>query len=87
MSTALNLTPEPGHFWTPEMLAERMDAPLKWVRERMATGELPNVRTGRRRYWTTDCAVRYAAQIEAKATAPTSVSGFDRRTRSGRARA
>jgi hypothetical protein len=40
---------------TPEQLAERMGRSVRWVKDRMASGDLPSVKVGGVRYWTPGC--------------------------------
>lgn len=45
----------PKDWMTPEELAEQMGRPVRWVKDQMASGALPSVKVGGRRYWTPGC--------------------------------
>lgn len=52
------MTGAPHPDWlTPADLAERMGRPVRWVEDRMRTGEIPSVKVGSKRWFTPGCMV------------------------------
>ena len=70
-------TPHPDWI-TPEALAEQMGRSVRWVKERMASGELPSVKVGGVRFWTPGC----MSELEQRALGrPAEEDGWGRITR------
>jgi hypothetical protein len=47
---------KPHADWlTPEELAEQMGMSARWVKDRFASGDLPSVKVGGKRFWTPGC--------------------------------
>lgn len=57
----------------------------EWVRRQMATGAIPSVKVGQRRWFTPRCREELERRATARAEATADVSGFGRVTRIGRA--
>lgn len=75
------ITPHPDWI-TPEQLAEQMGRSARWVKERMASGDLPSVKVGGCRYWTPGCMTELEARHLA---AKTEAQGWGRKTKRGAA--
>lgn len=51
---------------TPEQLAQDMGRPVRFVKEQMASGAIPSIKIGGRRYFTPECrAALMASQLAA----------------------
>lgn len=76
------MTAPQSDWLTPDELAEQMGRPSRWVKERMASGDLPSVKVGGRRFWTPGC----MAELEARhLAAKTEAAGWGRKTKRGAA--
>lgn len=51
----MTATTDNNGWLTPEQLAEEMDRPIRWVQEYMASGDIPSVKIGNRRFFTPEC--------------------------------